>query len=85
MEFLKIILTRAILITAFAKTTRLVCENLNLEEKSITTFQSRLGNAEWLKPYTSEVMKSLPKEGCKNIMVIAPGFVSIARNNRRNR
>ena len=57
------------------KTTRLVCENLNLEEKkSITTFQSRLGNAEWLKPYTSEVMKSLPKEGCKNIMVIAPGF-----------
>ena len=57
------------------KTSRLVCEELGLQkEKAITAFQSRLGNAEWLKPYTSEVMKSLPKENCKNILVIAPGF-----------
>ena len=57
------------------KTSRLVCEELGIQkEKAITAFQSRLGSAEWLKPYTSEVMKSLPKEICKNILVIAPGF-----------
>ena len=33
-----------------------------------------MGTAEWLKPYTSDVMKKLPSEGCSNILVIAPGF-----------
>ena len=55
------------------KTSRLICEELGVQkEKAITAFQSRLGSAEWLKLYTSEVMKSLPKG--KNILVIAPGF-----------
>ena len=57
------------------KTSRLVAEKLGInEENFMTTFQSRLGSAEWLKPYTSEVMKKLPSEGYSNILVIAPGF-----------
>lgn len=57
------------------KTSRLVAERLGLgEEKYMTTFQSRFGRAEWLKPYTSETMESLPVENIKNILVVAPGF-----------
>ena len=57
------------------KTSRLVAEKLDIKEENfMTTFQSRLGTAEWLKPYTSDVMKKLPSEGCSNILVIAPGF-----------
>ena len=57
------------------KTTRLVKEYMNLrDEEVITTFQSRFGKQEWLKPYTSETLKSLPKEGIKKINIISPGF-----------
>uniref|UniRef100_A0A915PTJ9 Ferrochelatase n=1 Tax=Setaria digitata TaxID=48799 RepID=A0A915PTJ9_9BILA len=42
----------------------------------LTTFQSRLGPAEWLKPYTDETVIQLAKSGVKRIMVIAPGFFS---------
>ena len=38
------------------------------------TFQSRFGPDKWLQPYTSETMKKLPKQGFKNILVLAPGF-----------
>ena len=40
----------------------------------MTTFQSRFGPAEWLKPYTSDTMEELPKKGIKNILVVAPAF-----------
>ena len=57
------------------KTTRLVAEKLNLkEDEYMTTFQSRFGPAEWLKPYTSDTMEELPKKGIKNILVVAPAF-----------
>ena len=57
------------------KTTRLVAEKLNLKEDDyMTTFQSRFGPAEWLKPYTSDTMEELPKKGIKNILVVAPAF-----------
>ena len=57
------------------KTTRLVAEKVGLEDNQyITTFQSRFGPAEWLKPYTSDTMKQLPLLGVKNILVIAPAF-----------
>ena len=59
------------------KTTRLVKEYLGLsDDEIITTFQSRFGKAEWLKPYTSETLKELPKQGIKNIHIISPGFSS---------
>ena len=59
------------------KTTRLVKEYLGLsDDKIITTFQSRFGREEWLKPYTSETLKELPAQGIKNIHIISPGFSS---------
>ena len=57
------------------KTSRLIAEKLSLDEKDyITALQSRFGPSEWLKPYTSETMKSLPKEGIKSVQVVSPGF-----------
>ena len=57
------------------KTTRLVKEKMNLtDEEIITTFQSRFGRAEWLKPYTAETLKELPGKGVKDIHIISPGF-----------
>ena len=40
------------------------------------SFQSRFGPKEWLKPYTTDVLANLPKEGKKNVLVMAPGFAA---------
>lgn len=57
------------------KTTRLVAEELGLDEDAYTSgFQSRFGKAEWLRPYTDEILKGFPGEGVKSIQVICPGF-----------
>ncbi|MEO0923106.1 MAG: ferrochelatase, partial [Pseudomonadota bacterium] len=57
------------------KTTRLLKERLGWEDTEIvTTFQSRFGPEEWLKPYTVEEVARLAEAGKKNIAVIAPAF-----------
>ncbi|KAF0676349.1 ferrochelatase [Profundibacterium mesophilum] len=57
------------------KTTRLLRERLGWsEEKLVTTFQSRFGPEEWLKPYTVEEVARLAQAGKKRIAVIAPAF-----------
>lgn len=57
------------------QTTRLVVEKLGLDDdKVISTFQSRFGKAEWLKPYTDETLKSFPSQGIKNVAIISPAF-----------
>lgn len=38
------------------------------------TFQSRLGKAEWLKPYTDKTLEAWGKEGVKSVDVVCPGF-----------
>ncbi len=59
------------------KTSRLVAEELGLREDEYqTTFQSRFGREEWLKPYTDAVLKGLPMQGIKAVQVIAPGFAA---------
>ena len=58
------------------KTTRLLTEYMKMDIPIITTFQSRFGPDEWLKPYTDETIDYLPKEGKKKILVICPGFAS---------
>ena len=59
------------------KTTRLVAEQLGLSDAQyITTFQSRFGKAEWLKPYTDATLKALPGQGVKSVQVICPGFAA---------
>ena len=57
------------------KTSRLVKEKYS-DIKVETTFQSRFGPREWLKPYTDKTLEELPKKGIKNILVICPGFAS---------
>lgn len=57
------------------KTTRLLKERLGWEEDRITTtFQSRFGPEEWLKPYTVDHVAELARRGKKRIAVIAPAF-----------
>jgi len=57
------------------KTTRLVREHLGWpEDKLMVTFQSRFGRAEWLQPYTQQMLETLPKQGKKKIAVAAPAF-----------
>ena len=57
------------------KTTRLMREKFSKVEIQ-TTFQSRFGPQEWLKPYTDKTLETLPKKGIKNLLVICPGFAS---------
>jgi protoporphyrin/coproporphyrin ferrochelatase len=57
------------------KTTRLVAEKLALnKDHYVASFQSRFGYAEWLKPYTDQVLKELPAQGIKNIAIVSPAF-----------
>jgi len=57
------------------KTTRLLREALGWpEDKAITTFQSKFGPEEWLKPYTVEEVARRASAGTKRIAVIAPAF-----------
>ena len=59
------------------KTTRLVAEKLNLNQQDyLTSFQSRFGPGDWLKPYTDETLKSLPAQGVKSVQIICPGFAA---------
>ncbi|MEO0883548.1 MAG: ferrochelatase [Pseudomonadota bacterium] len=59
------------------KTTRLVREYLGWDESFCrTTFQSRFGPQEWIQPYTSETLETLPKEGITRVAVAAPAFIS---------
>ena len=57
------------------KTSRLIREKYS-DIELLTTFQSRFGPQEWLKPYTDKTLDELPKKGKKNILVICPGFAS---------
>jgi protoporphyrin/coproporphyrin ferrochelatase len=54
---------------------RLIAERLGLDDDDwICTFQSRLGRAEWLKPYTDETLEQMAHDGIRNVQVICPGF-----------
>ncbi len=55
------------------KTTRLLKEALPSKRIEVA-FQSRFGKAQWLKPYSSELLVELANEGVENIVVLAPGF-----------
>ena len=59
------------------KTSRLLAERLGLpKEIYMTTFQSRFGREEWLKPYTDHMLKAFPEQGVKSVQVVCPGFSS---------
>jgi ferrochelatase len=59
------------------KTARLLTEALGLtDERYRVTFQSRLGKAEWLQPYTDKTLEALGREGVNRVDVVCPGFVA---------
>ncbi len=59
------------------KTARLLSEELNLKKNQYrVTFQSRLGRAKWLEPYTEPSLIKMAKEGIKKVDLICPGFTS---------
>lgn len=58
------------------KTARLLIEALGFEAtRAHTTFQSRFGRTEWLKPYTIDVARELAKTDGR-VDVVCPGFTS---------
>ncbi|WP_100077550.1 ferrochelatase [Chryseobacterium camelliae] len=59
------------------KTTNDVIQKLGLpKEKTIVSFQSRLGKDKWIEPYTDETLETIPKKGVKTLAVVCPAFVS---------
>ena len=59
------------------KTARLLAGEIGLDPKQWTlAFQSRFGRAEWLKPYTSDTLVALGKNGVGRVDVYCPGFVA---------
>ncbi len=59
------------------KTARLLAEQLGLSDQQFkVTFQSRLGRAKWLQPYTEPSLIALGKAGVQRVDVVCPGFTS---------
>ena len=59
------------------KTARLLATRLALTpEQYKVTFQSRLGRAKWLQPYTEPTLIAMAQAGVKRVDVICPGFTS---------
>ena len=57
------------------KTSRLLKEKFK-DVPIETTFQSRFGPKEWLKPYTDKALEKFPSQGKENLLVLCPGFAS---------
>lgn len=59
------------------KTARLLREALGLTPTQVVvSFQSRLGRARWLEPYTEPSVRALAADGVRHIDVICPGFAA---------
>ena len=59
------------------KTARLLAEALGLDKTQYkVTFQSRLGRAKWLEPYTEPTLIAMAQSGTKRVDVVCPGFTS---------
>ena len=46
------------------------------DARTVISFQSRFGKAEWVKPYTADTLASLAREGTRRVDVICPGFAA---------
>ncbi len=57
------------------KTAQKIVEHLNLSpDQFAISFQSRLGKAPWLKPYTDLLLTQWGHEGVESVTVVCPGF-----------
>jgi ferrochelatase len=58
-------------------TSKSLADELGWNESYLqTTFQSRVGRKEWLKPYTDKTVLEAAKSGTKNLLLISPAFIS---------
>ena len=58
-------------------TTRALRAAMGLDEQRMPmSYQSRLGRAEWLKPYTEDAIIELARKGVKNLAVMTPAFAA---------
>ena len=56
-------------------TAKLLADRLGLDAANWSLcFQSRFGKQVWLKPYTSDVLSELVRNGIKEVDIICPGF-----------
>lgn len=44
--------------------------------RTMTSFQSRFGNAKWLEPYTDAVLEQEARAGTRRLAIAAPGFAA---------
>ena len=57
------------------ETTRLIANELKLTTAQFgSSFQSRLGKTEWIKPYTDESLPRLAQAGIKKLAIVCPSF-----------
>ncbi|MCL4184353.1 MAG: ferrochelatase [Burkholderiaceae bacterium] len=58
-------------------TARRLAARLGLpDERVVVSFQSRLGRARWLEPYTDRTLAALGRSGVGRVDVVCPGFVA---------
>ena len=56
---------------------RLIASELGwMDQRTVVTFQSRFGAAEWIKPYTADTLATLAKDGVGRVDVACPGFAT---------
>lgn len=56
-------------------TAQLLADELQLNKNQWRmSFQSRLGRAQWLRPYTEPTLESLARDGVRSVRVLCPGF-----------
>lgn|SRR5690554_212634 len=59
------------------QTATLFAEQAGLQpEQWSVSFQSRLGRAKWIEPYTEERLNELARQGVKKLLVMSPAFVA---------
>jgi len=63
--------------TQCRESARLIATELGWNDpRTIVTFQSRFGAAEWLQPYTDATLRQLGKDGVGRVDVVCPGFAA---------
>lgn len=60
----------------FATTAAIVKRMQLAQNQYQSSFQSRLGKAKWIQPYTDKILEDLYQRGIKKLMVVCPAFVA---------
>jgi ferrochelatase len=58
-------------------TARALAERLGIKDGQYeVAFQSRLKGAPWIRPFSDDFYRELPKRGVKKLVVVSPSFVA---------